>query len=178
MAKVRVVEQVMKANDQIAAQNQRMLDERNTVAVNLMASPGAGKTSILDAMCFALYGVSSGADRRGKQMRSDHADLAIPTEVTFVDASAILDGNELKVFLTNRGLDEEAPLEIHLADRPISTLKSAELLTGPGPKAANSFEEPNLIRSQEFKEVLVSGGRATLALPPLSVVAMTLELGA
>jgi alpha-N-arabinofuranosidase len=98
-------------------------------------------------------------------------------EVTFIDASAILDGQELKVFLSNRSLDEEAPLEIRLADQPISGLKSAELLTGPGPKAANTFEEPDLITPQEFKEVGVNSGRATLALPPLSVVAMTLELG-
>jgi hydrogenase nickel incorporation protein HypB len=47
MAKITVVENVLKANDQIAAQNQRLLDEQRTVAVNLMASPGAGKTSLL-----------------------------------------------------------------------------------------------------------------------------------
>lgn len=47
MAKIAVVENVLKANDQIAAQNQRLLDEQHTIAVNLMASPGAGKTSLL-----------------------------------------------------------------------------------------------------------------------------------
>lgn len=47
MATIAVVENVLKANDQIAVQNQRLLDEQHTVAVNLMASPGAGKTSLL-----------------------------------------------------------------------------------------------------------------------------------
>ena len=47
MVKVKVVEQVTKANDQIAAQNQALLDASSTTAVNLMASPGAGKTSLL-----------------------------------------------------------------------------------------------------------------------------------
>jgi hydrogenase nickel incorporation protein HypB len=47
MAKVKVVESVMKANDQIAAQNRRLLNEHNILAVNLMASPGAGKTSLV-----------------------------------------------------------------------------------------------------------------------------------
>jgi alpha-N-arabinofuranosidase len=98
-------------------------------------------------------------------------------EVHFIDASAILEGTELKVFVTNRSLDEKAPLEIHLADRAISSLRDAELLTGPDPKAANSFEQPDRIRSQEFKEVAVKGGRAKVELPPLSVAAMTLELG-
>jgi hydrogenase nickel incorporation protein HypB len=47
MVKVKVVEQVTKANDQIASENQAMLDANETFAVNLMASPGAGKTSLL-----------------------------------------------------------------------------------------------------------------------------------
>ena len=44
---------------------------------------GAGKTTILDAMCFALYGVCSGDDRDAKRVRSDLADPALPTEVSF-----------------------------------------------------------------------------------------------
>ncbi len=44
---------------------------------------GCGKSSILDAMCFALYGDSSGDERTGEQMRSHLADPATATEVTF-----------------------------------------------------------------------------------------------
>jgi len=44
---------------------------------------GSGKTTILDAMCFALYGDTSGAQRDGRQMRSDHAGLPTVTEITF-----------------------------------------------------------------------------------------------
>jgi exonuclease SbcC len=44
---------------------------------------GAGKTTILDAMCFALFGRTSGAERDGRQMRSDYVDPAVATEVTF-----------------------------------------------------------------------------------------------
>lgn len=43
---------------------------------------GAGKSSILDAICFALYGQTTGAERDGAQMRCDHADLAMLTEVS------------------------------------------------------------------------------------------------
>ncbi len=47
MVKVTVIERVTKANDQIASDNQAWLDRTQTLAVNLMASPGAGKTSLL-----------------------------------------------------------------------------------------------------------------------------------
>lgn len=44
---------------------------------------GAGKTSILDAITYALYGDTSGEERSGEQMRSDFADPLLPTSVTF-----------------------------------------------------------------------------------------------
>ncbi len=43
---------------------------------------GAGKSSILDAICFALYGHTTGAERDGSQMRCDHSELSVLTEVT------------------------------------------------------------------------------------------------
>ena len=49
---------------------------------------GSGKTTVLDAMSFALYGVTSGGPendggRSGASMRSDHADPALLTRVEF-----------------------------------------------------------------------------------------------
>lgn len=44
---------------------------------------GAGKTSILDGICFALFGTSSGADRSGEGLRCDLAAPQTPTEVVF-----------------------------------------------------------------------------------------------
>ncbi len=44
---------------------------------------GSGKTTILDGMCFALYGDASGIQRDSKSMRSDHADGIVITELLF-----------------------------------------------------------------------------------------------
>ncbi|RUR29567.1 SMC family ATPase [Vreelandella andesensis] len=43
---------------------------------------GAGKSSILDAVCFALYGQTTGNDRDAVQMRCDQAADALLTEVS------------------------------------------------------------------------------------------------
>ncbi|MGP9808608.1 AAA family ATPase [Halomonas sp. AOP12-C2-37] len=43
---------------------------------------GAGKSSILDAICFALYGQNTGNDRDPTQMRCDQASDTLLTEVT------------------------------------------------------------------------------------------------
>ena len=94
----------------------------------------------------------------------------------FIDASAILNDDRLSVFATNRSLSDPAPVTIRLADRRIASLEGAELLTGPDAKAANSFEQPELIRSQPFADVEVAGGIARATLPPLSLAAMTCQL--
>ncbi len=47
----------------------------------LNGATGAGKTSILDAICFALYGSVPGARQEGKRLRSDHAAPAAEPRV-------------------------------------------------------------------------------------------------
>ena len=47
---------------------------------------GAGKTSILDGIVFALYGDTSGGERQAAQMRCESADPALPTEVALTFA--------------------------------------------------------------------------------------------
>ncbi|WP_303721067.1 SMC family ATPase [Malonomonas rubra] len=42
---------------------------------------GSGKTTILDAICFALYGRTTGDERDGSQMRCDLAEMNLLTEV-------------------------------------------------------------------------------------------------
>lgn len=47
---------------------------------------GSGKTTILDAICYALYGESSGGGRKNSMMRSEQASPADKTEVEFTFA--------------------------------------------------------------------------------------------
>lgn len=59
----------------------RQLGERTLFLIH--GPTGSGKTTILDAICFALYGECSGEERDARQMRSDHADPQLLTEVIF-----------------------------------------------------------------------------------------------
>lgn len=43
-----VVENIMNANEQLAAKNRARLDEAGIFGINIMASPGAGKTSLIE----------------------------------------------------------------------------------------------------------------------------------
>ena len=97
-------------------------------------------------------------------------------QVNVIDTSAILDANRLHVFATNRTMEETATVHIELADQTIVALDSAEILSGPEPKALNSFEQPDLIRARPFRAVSIADGLATATLPPLSVAAMTFQL--
>ena len=46
--RVPVVEKIMSANDRIASQNRARLDNARIYSMNLMASPGGGKTSLIE----------------------------------------------------------------------------------------------------------------------------------
>ncbi|ADI11945.1 exonuclease [Streptomyces bingchenggensis BCW-1] len=58
-------------------------DELSSAGLFLLHGPtGAGKTSVLDAVCYGLYGQVPGARQgSGLSLRSDHADPHTPTEV-------------------------------------------------------------------------------------------------
>lgn len=45
--KVTIVEKILNANDQFAAENMQVFDRNQILAINVMASPGSGKTSLI-----------------------------------------------------------------------------------------------------------------------------------
>jgi len=47
MKRIEVIQNVLEANETIANRNQQLLDKHNVFAINIMSSPGAGKTSLV-----------------------------------------------------------------------------------------------------------------------------------
>ena len=68
---------------------------------------GAGKTTIFDAINFALFGEASGKDRDGKMLRSKYADLSTETfvelEFLYRDEKYIIKRNPEYERLAKRG---------------------------------------------------------------------------
>ncbi|GAG04861.1 unnamed protein product, partial [marine sediment metagenome] len=44
---IKILKDILSANEQIAQRNRQLLDSQGVFAVNLMSSPGAGKTSLI-----------------------------------------------------------------------------------------------------------------------------------
>lgn len=47
MVEISVQKRILSANDEVAAENRTTLEQHRILAINLMASPGAGKTSVI-----------------------------------------------------------------------------------------------------------------------------------
>lgn len=72
---VPVVQEIMSANDSLAAQNRAKLDAAQVVGMNIMASPGAGKTSTILRTIEALT-----ADYRLGVVEGDTANVTIDAD--------------------------------------------------------------------------------------------------
>lgn len=54
--RIAVVENILSANDQVAQENRELFDQAGIMSFNLMASPGAGKTSLIEHTIRRLAG--------------------------------------------------------------------------------------------------------------------------
>jgi hydrogenase nickel incorporation protein HypB len=108
--KVPVVERILSANDRLALENQALLDAHGVLGVNLMASPGAGKTSLIEATIDALGGRLRLGAVDGDIATSLDADRiaarGIPAVQINTGGSCHLDANMLKRALPDVPLDE------------------------------------------------------------------------
>ncbi|HLK13291.1 MAG TPA: alpha-L-arabinofuranosidase C-terminal domain-containing protein [Fimbriimonadaceae bacterium] len=93
-----------------------------------------------------------------------------------VDASAILKGDELTVFLVNRDLSAPAEVVVRLGDASVEKLVNAEFFTGKSPQTANTFESPTQAVACDHDDVSIKDGVAVVTLPPMSVYAGTLKI--
>lgn len=104
-----IVEQIMNANDQVAAQNRRLLDTHRVHAINIMASPGAGKTTLILSTIQALRGKRKVAVIEGDIASSVDADkvraVGVPAYQINTGGNCHLDALQVRAALQELPLD-------------------------------------------------------------------------
>lgn len=98
--KVTVVKNVLDANDRIAAENRALFDKNRVFVINLMSSPGAGKTTLVEKTIEALknkyrIGVIEG-DIQDTYDADRIAQLGIPVVQINTGGACHIDGNMIR----------------------------------------------------------------------------------
>jgi hydrogenase nickel incorporation protein HypB len=97
--KIEIVESIMSANDQLAAQIQRQFNDAGVLALNMMASPGGGKTSVIRRTVQALKGDVRIGIIGGEGVAFDLqeiAQLGIPVSFTNTGGECHLDAHMVR----------------------------------------------------------------------------------
>jgi hydrogenase nickel incorporation protein HypB len=98
--KVSVVRNILEANERIAEQNKALFEENRIFVVNLMSSPGAGKTSLLERTIDALKEETRLAVIEGDIQSSRDAERVaekgIPVVQINTGGACHLDGNMVR----------------------------------------------------------------------------------
>lgn len=98
--KVTVVKNVLDANDRIAAENRELFDRHKIYVINLMSSPGAGKTSLVERTIVALRDQYRIAVIEGDIQDTYDADriakLEIPVVQINTGGGCHIDGNMIR----------------------------------------------------------------------------------
>ena len=113
--KISVVKNVLDANDRIAMENRALFDDEKMYVINLMSSPGAGKTSLVEATIEALkdryrIGVIEG-DIQDTYDADRIARLSIPVVQINTGGGCHLDGNMIREALPSLDLNTARPAD-------------------------------------------------------------------
>jgi len=99
--KIVAAKNILKANDQLAAENRARLDAAGVFGVNLVGSPGAGKTTLLEALFSRLKGRLRPAVIEGDIAGSIDADrmekIGVPVVQINTDGACHLDANMIAI---------------------------------------------------------------------------------
>jgi hydrogenase nickel incorporation protein HypB len=98
--KISVVRNILEANERIAEDNRHLFNENNLFVINLMSSPGAGKTSLLERTIDVLKGnLRIGVIEGDVQSSEDAERIAkkgIPVVQINTGGACHLDGNMIR----------------------------------------------------------------------------------
>jgi hydrogenase nickel incorporation protein HypB len=108
--KIVAAKKILKANDQLAAENRARLEAAGIFGVNIVGSPGAGKTTLLEALFQQLKGRLRPAVIEGDIAGSIDAQrmeqIGVPAVQINTDGACHLDANMIAIAGKELDLDE------------------------------------------------------------------------
>ncbi|OPY89698.1 MAG: Hydrogenase isoenzymes nickel incorporation protein HypB [Syntrophaceae bacterium PtaU1.Bin231] len=133
--KITVVKNVLDANDRIAAENRELFDRHGIYVINLMSSPGAGKTSLVERTIGALkdryrIGVIEG-DIQDTYDADRIAALGIPVVQINTGGACHINGNMIREALPAFDLEK---LDLLIAENVGNLVCPAEFKIGENAK--------------------------------------------
>lgn len=105
---VRIERDILAKNDGFASANRQRLEQEGVLALNLVSSPGSGKTSLLVRTILALQGKTPVAVIEGDQQTSLDAERIRATGIAAVQVNTGK-GCHLDAQMVQRALAEQAP---------------------------------------------------------------------
>ena len=114
MKRIEVIQSILEANDSIALQNQQLLNTNGVFAINIMSSPGAGKTSLI---------LQTVAELRNK----------LRIAVIEGDVASTLDSEKVRnevvdvVQITTRNMSESCTLIANMVDHALKRLPLGDI---------------------------------------------------
>lgn len=104
---VKILQNALKANDSIAIENERKLKERKIFSVNMMSSPGSGKTTILEETIRKLGDTVKIAVIEGDVKTTMDADRLVKFGIPVVQINTETFGSSchLDANMVSKGLD-------------------------------------------------------------------------
>ncbi len=108
--KIPVVRNILEANERIAEENRKLFEREKVAVINLMSSPGSGKTSLLECTIDAVknrirMGVIEG-DVQSTRDAERIAEKGIPVVQINTDGACHLDGNMIRNALSTFDLSQ------------------------------------------------------------------------
>ncbi|MBN1589706.1 MAG: hydrogenase nickel incorporation protein HypB [Pirellulales bacterium] len=108
--KIIVAKKILKANDQLAEENRARFNQANVLVVNLLGSPGCGKTTLLEALLAKLDGRAAPAVIEGDLASSIDAEriekLGVPVVQINTDGACHLDATMVAAACAEIDLDK------------------------------------------------------------------------
>jgi len=134
-----------------------LLGEKPLFLIN--GPTGSGKTTILDGICFALYGSTTGNERDAEQMRCDHAAADL---ITRVSLNFELNGQHYRISREPRQIRPKAKgegLTTHSANAELLQLdgsgKTTVLVPRKVNEATHAVEDLMGLNVEQFRQVMV-----------------------